>query len=249
MTDDFRELQYAFAAHVRDPAANPVPDGLDDRRVAIYRDLFFNNIESLLAGNFPVIRSLHDVAAWRTLVRKFYATHPSHTPLFPEIGREFVRFLEAQDTLDPPFLAELAHYEWAELAVSIDESSIDDIPHDPHGDVVTGVPVASPLAWCLVYRYPVHRIRVDFQPKEAPEQPTCLVIARDRRDDVTFLEATPVIVRLVEHVKESPHRTGLEHVHALLAEMGATGHEELIATASDMLRQLHARDILLGTRS
>ena len=245
---ELRGQLMGFAAHVRDPERHAAPEGIEDRRMAVYRQLLFNSLESLLAGNFPVIRSLHDDASWRALVRRFYAAHRAHTPFFPEIGREFVRFLEAQDDLQPPFLAELAHYEWAELAVSIDESSIDDVPHDPDGDVVHGVPVASPVAWSLLYRWPVHRVRTEFRPDEPPEQPTCLIIARDRRDDVTFLEATPVILRLVEHVKESPHRTGLDHVHALLAEMGATGHEELIATACDMLRQLHARDILLGTQ-
>ena len=53
---DFRQRQAAFAAHLRDPEANPAPPGIEARRMAVYRDLFFNNIAGLLAGNFPVIR-------------------------------------------------------------------------------------------------------------------------------------------------------------------------------------------------
>ena len=53
---DFQKLQYAFAAHLRDPAAHPAPAGIEDRRLQIYRELFYNNVEGLLASNFPVIR-------------------------------------------------------------------------------------------------------------------------------------------------------------------------------------------------
>ena len=81
---DLRQQQSAFAAHLRDPAANPPPPGIEPRRMAIYRDLFFNNIAGLLAANFPVIRRTLGEDAWRALVRRFYSTHRSRTPLFPE---------------------------------------------------------------------------------------------------------------------------------------------------------------------
>ena len=108
---DFRQRQAAFAAHLRDPEANPAPPGIEARRMAVYRDLFFNNIAGLLAGNFPVIRRTLGQAQWITLVRRFYADHHSRTPLFPEIAREFIRFLEArdEDAGEPPLLSDLAH--------------------------------------------------------------------------------------------------------------------------------------------
>ena len=53
-------LQRAFAAHVRDPEHAPAPPGIEARRMAIYTDLFFNNVESLITANFPVIRTLYD---------------------------------------------------------------------------------------------------------------------------------------------------------------------------------------------
>ena len=37
---DFRDIQYAFARHIRDPENNPAPVDAEDRRLAIYRDLF-----------------------------------------------------------------------------------------------------------------------------------------------------------------------------------------------------------------
>ena len=56
-------------------------------------------------------------------MRAFYRDHRCQTPLFPEIAREFLRFLEARairrTPRRPPFLRELAHYEWVELALQI----------------------------------------------------------------------------------------------------------------------------------
>ena len=40
---------HALAAHVRDPAAHAGPPGIEDRRLAVYRELVFNNLDGLLA--------------------------------------------------------------------------------------------------------------------------------------------------------------------------------------------------------
>lgn len=248
----FQALQRRFAAHLRDPAGHPAPDGLEDRRVAVYRELFFNNVESLLAGNFPVIRRITPDPRWRALVRDFLAHWRCHTPLFTEIGREFHRFLEqraADGAGDPPFLAELAHYEWAELALSLDEASIDAVPHDPDGDVVDGIPVVSPLAWALAYRFPVQRIREDFQPSEPPAEPTFLIVVRNRHDDVAFLGVNALSLKLLECVKENPGRTGLESLHALVEGLDPATQGALVAAGADILRGFKARDVLLGTRA
>ena len=245
---EFRELQYAFAAHLRNPERNAAPAGIDDRRLAVYRELFYNNIEGLLSSNFPVIRRLTPDPRWHALVREFYSTHQSHTPLFTEIGREFLRFLETREADgDPPFLQELAHYEWVELAVSIDERTLDEIHHDPSGDVVAGVPLVSPLAWPLVYRYPVHRIAVDCQPSEPPAQPTCLLVVRNRRDEVGFMEVSPLTIQLLEALQDKPACTGLECVESLVEAVEAGQRDALIGAGVAMLRQLHQRDVLLGT--
>ena len=59
-------------------------------------------------------------------------------------------------------------------------------PHDPQGDLLDGMPVASPLAWPLAYTWPVHRIGPDFQPDAPPSDPTLLLLRRDAAGDVHF---------------------------------------------------------------
>ena len=59
MTESLAALQKRFAAHLRDPQQQPAPPGIAPARMQVYRELYFNNIQSLLAANFPVIaRSL-----------------------------------------------------------------------------------------------------------------------------------------------------------------------------------------------
>lgn len=246
-----RDLQHAFAAHLRDPQHAPAPADIEPRRMTVYTDLFFNNIESLLAANFPVIRRLHDDAAWRARVRGFYRDHRSHTPLFTEIAREFIRHLERRAEAgldDPPFLVELAHYEWSELALSIDEADIADVRCDPDGDVAAGVPVLSPLARVLAYRWPVHQIGPDFVPQAPSPQPVLLLLTRDRGDEIRFTEIDPLTALLIERLGANDTLSGNECVECLLAGLGRAGESALRASGLAILHRLRACDAILGTR-
>jgi hypothetical protein len=245
--------QYGFAAHLRDPSAAPAPEGIEERRLQVYRDLFYANIEGLLAGNFPVIRALLDEVRWHALVRDFYREHRCHTPLFPELGREFIRYLEQrQETRrgDPPFLLELAHYEWVEFALSLDEHEIDAIEAERDGDLLDGIPVPSPLAWPLAYSWPVQQLRADFQPDTPPPQPTFLLVVRDRSDRVQFKAIDALGFHLVQALHEnSEGLSGRRLLRSLAERTGSSDVEGFIAAGARLLEQLRARDAILGTRT
>ena len=254
MPEMLREQQFRLAAHLRDPDANPPPPGIEDRRLAIYRELFFNNIEGLLAGNFPVIRKTLGEQRWRGLARGFYAQHRSHTPLFAEIGREFIRFLQERAQAgsdDPAWLAELAHYEWVELGLQIND---DEIPaHRADGDpgsnpeqvLLTGVPVLSPTAWALAYTWPVPHIGPDYQPTTPPETPTLVLVRRDRQYEIRFAEISPLVYRLIEilRVGESTGRQALEQ---LAREAGVAELPAFVEQGATMLQRMREEDTILG---
>jgi len=241
---DLREQQAAFAAHLRDPVANPAPTGIEPRRMAIYRDLFFNNIAGLLAGNFPVIRRTLGEEAWNGLVRRFYANHRSRTPLFPELAREFIRFLEEQAGADdPPWLLELAHYEWIELAVQIDDSPLP--AHDPDSDLLDGVPVVSPWIRALAYQWPVHTLGPGHTPSTPPPAPTLLLVRRDADGSARFAAISPLLYRLLELLGEGG-RSGRAQLQALAEEAGVAADDDFIAQGSTMLARMHAEGTLLG---
>lgn len=252
MAENLHSLQTAFAAHIRDPENQTAPADVEDRRMDIYRQLFFNNINKFLSNNFPVIRQLYQDDAWLQLVRDFYREHRCQTPLFPELPKEFLRYLQQQRMNragDPPYLLELAHYEWVELALSLDENELDQIRADREGDLMKEVPVLSPLAWPLSYRYPVHRIKPGFEIDSPPDQATHLLVYRNREDRIRFMQLNDVSRLLL---------------HKLLEDKGMTGHQLLTDIASDinhpqtsavldkgarLLRELLDKDILLGTRT
>ena len=85
-----------------------------------------------------------------------------------QLPQEFLDLLQNEYTLqgdDYPFLIELAHYEYIELALSISEDANDMAGIDPDGDLTVNVPVRSALCWVYAYQYPVHRIASYYLPE------------------------------------------------------------------------------------
>ncbi|MFT4179348.1 MAG: putative DNA-binding domain-containing protein [Thermomonas sp.] len=237
-----------LAAHVRDPQANAGPPGIESRRLKIYSDLVFNNLDGLLAGGFPVIRKTLGDADWHALLRRFLVAHHSRTPLFTELGREFIAFLEAEAAPDParPWLAELAHYEWAELGLQLSEATPP--THDPNGDLLAGIPVLSPLAWPLAYRWPVDRIGPDFQPTLPPPEPTLILLRREADGRIHFSKLSPLLYRLLELVETNISANGCELLRQLAHEAGQPDFDAFLHEATPMLQRLHDEGVLIGTR-
>lgn len=247
---ELAKLQTAFAAHLRNPEHNAAPAGIEDRRMAIYRELFYNNIERFLANSYPVIRKLHDDKTWHAMVRDFFTRHRATTPMFPELPREFLHYLQdvrGQLESDPPFLLELAHYEWSEIALQLDESEPDPGAASSD-DLIQDVPVVSPLAWLLSYRFPVHQIRPEFQPNEAPEQPTYLLLRRTPSGKIRFIELNAASAYLFEQLKANRDRSGLDCLKALAEEMQHPQPDSVISGGEQQMRQWKDLNILLGAR-
>ena len=222
-------------------------EGLDPRAMATYRELVYNNIEGFLRGGFPVLHSLHAEADWRALVEDFILRHRCRTPYFLEIGREFLHFLEHEraESCDHPFLRELAHYEWVELALDVAEDDLGDVPCDRDGSLLDQVPVLSPLAWSLRYAFPVHRIGPELCPKR-PDGPHFLLVHRNRRDQVCFRELNAVSARLLE-LLAAAECSGRQVLERLAGESGLPVNQVLDHGAV-LLEEWRQADILLGAR-
>ena len=248
---DFQKQQYAFAAHIRDPDHQPAPEGIEDRRMAIYRDLFFNNLRNLLGGMFPVIRKIAGDERWERLIRLFMRHHVAKTPYFLQLPREFLAFLQNEyepDADEYPFLLELAHYEYAEIALSISEDEDDLAGIDPDGDLLAGVPVKSVLARVYAYTYPVHRISAEYLPDKPAEQPVFLALYRGNDDKVRFLELNPVSAGLLDAVEQNESRqTGEELLRSLAVKTGYPDTDAFVRHGADALRELRELEILTGT--
>lgn len=248
MLPGFQAKQAEFAAYIRDPVNCPPPDDVDPRRMAMYRELFFNNINSFLSGNFPVLRTLLSDQQWQAMAQDFFARHRCQTPHFSEIAEEFLDYLqnERESDGDYPFLLELAHYEWVEMALAIAKDQ------PVFGDATFAAELAertlaiSPLAWALAYQYPVERINPDFLPTEPPAQPTYLVVYRGADDEVRFMQTTAATYQLLQVIDQQPGQTGLDVIRRMLGDKLNDGRAgELQSLALDTLRQLAAKGIVI----
>ena len=216
---ELRDSQIRMASYLRDPERRSPPDGIEERRLKVYRELIFNNVEGFIRGGFPVLRSLYGDDDWQGLVRSFLDGHRCRSPYFLEISQEFIRYLteeHQQRECDPPFLAELAHYEWVELALDV---ATDELPPERPSDTPDLLQL-SPLAWVLSYRFPVHRIGPGFQP-ETPCEGCYLVVYRDRSDVVNFIEVNAATARLLALFQEEGSSEADAVIERLAGEMQA----------------------------
>jgi hypothetical protein len=245
---EYRARQLEFAAHVRHPEHNAAPADVEPRRMRIYVDLVYNNVERFLASTFPIVRRRLGDAGWHERVRDFLHRHHATSPFFQEIPQEFLEFIgdEGARPEDPPYLLELAHYEWVEMALDLETTAF---PEDvnPLGDLMTEHPVISPLAWRLMYRFPVHRIAADSV-VERPEDPTFLVVYRDRADRVRFLEANALTNRLLDGIAADDAVTGAEALDRLATELEIEDVASLRDHGRETLERLRECDIIAGTR-
>jgi len=248
---DFRQIQLDFAAHIRNPNTSDRPVGVESRRMQIYLDLFYNNIESFLANNFPIAKEVLAGERWDTLAREYFHKHVARSPYFLEIPEEFIKFLDMRENKDdlPPFFRELCHYEWVELALDVSELEIPDSGIDPQGDLLVGMPVVSPLAWSLCYQYPVHQIGKQHQPPEAEGQAEYYyVVYRNRSDEVGFVESNVVTARLLQLLVEANVDSGAQVLDIIAAELAGSSSTQVIEGGLETLEKFRRLDIILGTK-
>jgi len=203
----FVNIQHSFIDYIKEPS-RPLPVGTEARRMKVYRDLFFNNIEGFISSGFPVMKSLYSEDAWQALVQEFFATHDCQSPIFIDIAQEFVIFLQSEYQLkeqDPRFSLELAHYEYMELVISVAK----DNPSQAQitGNVGTEYLCLSDTAKVLQYSYDVEHISEHYQPELPTPTPQYFCLYRDSEDEVVFLRLNPLAAQVLGYLSQSERVT------------------------------------------
>jgi len=241
---NFQETQLAFAKHLRAPDIYPAPAAIEDRRVGIYRELVYNNIENFIANVFPVLRSIAGDDYWHSLVRDFIHHHSCQTPYFLEISEEFLQYLMQERGLregDPVFLLELAHYEWIELALDVSMEKIPPSSIYPE-NLLLAKPQVSPLVVCLTYQYPVHKISAHYQPSVS--EPTQLVVYRNRKDKVCFMAANEITSRLLYLLQINSSLCFEEQLRTIVVELKHPNPSVLTKDSYQLIADLFGLDII-----
>jgi len=243
----FMQTQRDFVGTIRDPETHLAPADVEERRMAVYRDLIYNNVEDFLANTYPVLKEILGDETWHRLVREYFAEHRASTPLFMQMPREFLVYLQQERepvANDYPFMLELAHYEWTELELAVSDENVSLQGIDANGDLLEGRVAISPLCRLLGYQYPVHRIGVTYLPTE-PE-PSYLIIFRDRKDNVEFIELNQVTASLLHRIQNSGPTTR-EILQTIAQELDHPDPDKIIEFGVVLLEDLHQRGVILGT--
>ena len=245
----FIRTQQDFIATIRDPENHPTPSGVEERRMAVYRELIYNNVEDFLANTYPVLKEILGEKAWHSLVREYLIEHRASTPLFMQMPKEFLVYLQREhehSDYEYPFILELAHYEWTELELAISDEKISMQDIDANGDLLDNRVAISPLTRVLGYKYPVHRIGINSLPIE-PE-PTYLVVFRDRNDHVEFIELNQVTASLLNTIQNSSQSTR-EILLAIAKQLDHPEPDRIIHYGIELLEDLQKRGVILGIRT
>ena len=136
----------------------------------------------------------------------------------------------------------------AAAAFATDETDLEGIDVNPDGDLLNGIPLLSPLVWPLSYRYPVHRIRADFQPTTAPIEATHLLVWRRQDFSIKFMQLNETSMLLVQKMKEETSLTGLDLLNAVTAIIRHPKPEAVLEAGKSLLNELRGKQVILGTR-
>ena len=238
---DFQRYQLAFAAHIRDPSANKKPIHVQDRRMAIYREIVYNNIFSSVSACFPVCKSILGARVWRKLVRAFFANHQATTPIFREIPQQFLQYIDTKIDL-PIYFQSLAHYEWIELAVA--SLKTDPIKLSRKPDLLNEKPIFAPAHMLLSYHYAVQSISKRHLSQGAEQ--TYLLVFRNDENKVKFIELNPITFQLLNLIKTN-QLTGKQALTMLAEEIAHPDVDAVITFGAEILADLANQQAIVGS--
>lgn len=206
----FQQLQLQMTQMIRSPEKHTYQGEqnlpIETRRLAVYQSLFLNNVCDFMSSVFPVLSEILGEHQMEKLARIFLQRHRAQTPLFHELGQEFLQFLSQYLSEDnenplPPWVFDLAHYEWVELALMVAEEESDaclkvDRAHVTEASTEQTPLQLCPTAWPLSYRWPVDEISVE-NARQVQPQATFFLIYRNSADGVEFIKLTSALFQLL----------------------------------------------------
>ncbi|WP_407275868.1 DUF2063 domain-containing protein [Halothiobacillus sp. DCM-1] len=246
MTTDFRALQAAFTAFIRNPDSAPVPPGCDPDRMRLYHTLFFNNFDGVLESTFARFKASLDDTDWYALVRPFFAEVPQHSPFFSDVPLRFAEYL-AEHSPIPLTRAqqELIAYEAALHECRIGSEQVPPDPGAPPADLLTSRLRPHPDGLLLECGYPVHQAA--FDPIQgAAATTTWLWLQRDADGVVQTTELSAASARWLVLLDAHPEQSAAANLEQLATELGQSP-DALRPLAEAQLQQWWASGLLIAT--
>lgn len=244
------DYQAAFTAHLRNPQQCAKPRGTASRRMAVYRQIVFNNFASSVSSCFPVLQRILGKRRFRQLLRLCFHSQHFSSPLFRELPDAFVEFLQSLDLLAhdlPAYAAQLAHYEWMELAVA----NLPDTPatayatSDDPADLLRYRLGLHPAHRLLAYDYPVHRL--SQRHAQATPEPTFLCLWRQPDFSLEFIQLNALTHALLTQLAAG-QLTAEVVLQGLTTSQPQLDAQTVLQFGMQTLQQLQQRGLLLLLR-
>lgn len=235
--------QAAFTAHLRQPAAHKKPAGISSQGMAVYREIVFNNFIASVSACFPVLMDILGKRRIKELVRLCFFSQHFNSPLFQEIPGSFVDFLQSTDLSAltvPAYTAQLAHYEWIELALSRQIA-----PTPDHFLAETSLEVNDLLHRVLCLTAAHRLLRYDFavhqlskkNPVAVPAA-TFLLVYRTPEFQIRFIQLNAMTYQLLQRLQALP-ASAYSHLQHLAHTMPQLALQTVVDFGLQTLHSLH----------
>jgi uncharacterized protein len=248
MMSAFQVYQAAFTAHLRHPSENSKPAGVSDQRMRVYRDIVFNNFFASVSTCFPVLLGILGKRRFTKLVRQCFFSQQFKSPLFQDIPGSFVDFLQSfalPEARLPDYTAQLAHYEWIELALSRQ------MDFEPVATLAEPMMTARAFLYCepqlpaahrlLHYDFPVHQLSKK-QSTIAPAA-TYLLVYRTADFQIRFIQLNAATYQLLQQLQRQ-RKTTHHHLQDLAVSMPQLSPESVIHFGLETLYRLYKQQAI-----
>ncbi|WP_367608114.1 DUF2063 domain-containing protein [Legionella sp. W05-934-2] len=235
MSDSLQTRLHNLAQTIRGKVKAP-----SDHPLSLYQSLIHNNLNSVVSPCFPVLQSILDKAQWHALIDRFLQNYHAQHPAYHRVPEQFVEFLSQLDDLPYPFVDELAHYEWLELAVETAELPSAPIAlSKPIEETMFKMPPSARFQW---YDYPVHLI--DPTNILAMRDPTALVVYRPyHQRQIEFMKIDLLACHCL-HFLVNEGYTLNRYLQAASKEQGKIISQDMKDSFIQLMHSLHQQSIL-----
>jgi uncharacterized protein (UPF0276 family) len=234
--------QSAMRAYMLAPEGDQPHPGMSDEHAMLYRRLvrgaLAQPIESFLERSAARLGARFD-----DFVSEWLAAGASSSPYLRDLPQDFVDWaaprIEADPTL-PAWTVDLMRHEVVHYRVG---GAAAPAP-SPGGGLTLDKSLHFALPFeCLDYSHAVHELPLGVEDRsEAPERAVSLMVYRDARHIVRYLELSPFAVEMVERLHEG--QSVEQALRAQLEVLSGTLPDEELARAGQVLAQLAERGII-----
>ena len=229
-----------FAHKVKQPASlSSMP--FDQDKSELYHSLVVGSISSVISPCFPVLTSILSEQQWQIIVKEFLTKYQHDTYLYNRLAYDMVKFLQQHNITEYPFSAELAHYEWIELEISLIDEQPENMP-DLSNSLLTTSFQLSNLARILNYQYDVENICQEYIPSKPLSS---YLIVYKLNNAINFSKISEINFQILTYMLNQ-QVTSQEVIQALCAMHGSIDKNILQNQVEEMLHKLLVKKIIIG---